>query len=318
VSAAHATPDHRGAITTDMPPAPLLPASDAARIAAVDRLSRWFPFAGIFAPAVLLLLLADAVAHGATSALGGPALQAGICVAVIALAFTARRRWPRIAGFFRYFTPLLLYGLFYTPMHALLASVRPRLIDTRLAAVDRALFGTDPIAWLAAHAHPLLVDVLILCYATYYVTMPALLLLLWWRHPEAVFRRVLSAMTIAWYGALVSYALFPALGPLRHFAGALPPPRGWLPSTGALLAFLRATLPAVVRDCVPSMHTAVTLLTLAYARRFSPRFFRVILLPSFGLIAATMVIQQHYVIDVLLGIPTAAVLYAVVERFRPE
>jgi membrane-associated phospholipid phosphatase len=59
------------------------------------------------------------------------------------------------------------------------------------------------------------------------------------------------------------------------------------------------------------------LLTLAYARRFQPMYFRIFLLPGIGIIIATMYIQAHYVIDVLLGVAVAAVLYGVMEKWGP-
>jgi hypothetical protein len=46
-------------------------------------------------------------------------------------------------------------------------------------------------------------------------------------------------------------------------------------------------------------------------------YFRIFLLPGIGIIIATMYTQAHYVIDVLLGVAVAAVLYAVMERWGP-
>jgi membrane-associated phospholipid phosphatase len=46
-------------------------------------------------------------------------------------------------------------------------------------------------------------------------------------------------------------------------------------------------------------------------------YFRIFLLPGIGIIIATMYIQAHYVIDVLLGVAVAAVLYGVMEKWGP-
>ena len=50
-----------------------------------------------------------------------------------------------------------------------------------------------------------------------------------------------------------------------------------------------------------------------HERRYPPAYFHVFLLPRFGIIIATMHTQALYVIDVLLGVAVAAVLYAVME-----
>jgi membrane-associated phospholipid phosphatase len=98
----------------------------------------------------------------------------------------------------------------------------------------------------------------------------------------------------------------------------LPSLHGRLPSTAWIQAFLNANLVPAVRDCVPSMHTAVTLLTLIFAWRFQRRYFWIILLPGIGIIIATMYTQAHYAIDVILGIIAAAVIYWLSGVVYPE
>ncbi|MFY0567434.1 phosphatase PAP2 family protein [Archangium lansingense] len=67
-------------------------------------------------------------------------------------------------------------------------------------------------------------------------------------------------------------------------------------------------LPTFARDCFPSGHTGTTLLVFVYAWRFSPRFFRVMVLPGLGLIAATLVGRFHYATDLLCSVPLVMVV----------
>jgi hypothetical protein len=299
---------------------PLAIASASANAPAAASLSplQWLSFATIFGPAVYALLIVYAILHGAVAAAFGPALYLALFTVVWSAAWALRRRVPRTAGFVRFMLPILMYGVFYVSVHTMLAATGHPLVDARLAAIDRALFGVDPIAWLGAHGHPPLTDLLYVCYVSYYLGMPVLLVLMWRGNAEKDFRMVLSAMVMGWYGVLMSYAVFPALGPERFFSGALPALRGWLPTTPAIQSLLHANLVPAVRDCVPSMHTAITLLTLVYAYRFQRRFFLAYVLPGIGVIVATMYIQQHYVIDVLLGVVAFGILYGLTSYFTPQ
>lgn len=295
------------------------PDSAIARSGNIRSLAAWPMFAALFSAGVVLALIADALFRGSTAAVG-PVLGYLLAAAAIWLgAYLLRKHLPAVASFIRFFLPLILYGAFYTHVHAMMTAAHPYIVDDALAAIDRSLFGTEPIAWLGTHGHPLLTDILYLCYFSYYLGMPILLLLMWRRNREEDFRAALSAMAIGWYGALISYALFPALGPQRFMPSELPVLTGWLPTTPWIQSFLAGNLASnLVRDCVPSMHTGVTLLTLTFAWRFQRNYFFILLLPALGLIAGTMYLQQHYVIDVLLGIAAFGVIYVTVVTLKPR
>lgn len=286
----------------------------------IHTLRQWSSFATVFAVLIILLLIVDALWHGSTAHMAGVAgLTAGFTL-VWYLAFHYRLRWPRTANFIRYLVPLMLYPAMYGMIHAMITAARPSdvyLIDHVLHDIDAAMFGVNPIAWLGEHQVPLLTDALHLAYFSYYFGMPVLMILMFVRSPLLDFRRALSAMVIGWYGALVTYTLFPALGPNRWMPDQLPVLHGWLPTTAWIQAFLAANLAPAVRDCIPSMHTGVTLLTLIYAWRYQRRFFWIFLLPGLGIITATMYIQAHYVIDVMLGVVAALTIYTLVERYKP-
>ena len=284
--------------------------------AAIMHPRRWLSFGAVFGPGIYLLLIAYALFNGSTGHLAGPIGYVALFGLLWYASYAVRRRYPRTASFVRFMLPIVLYGAFYGQVHAMIAALRPQLIDETLAAIDRRIFGIDPIAWLGHHGHPLITDVLFLSYFTYYLGMPVLLILMWKNSPEHAFRTVLASLVICWYGALITYGMFPALGPNRFMPGSLPQLHGWLPTTEWIQTFLRMNLPNTVRDSIPSLHTAVTLLALTFAYQYQRRFFKLYLPPGIGLILATMYTQQHYVIDVFLGVITFALIYLLVTKLK--
>jgi hypothetical protein len=284
-------------------------------------LRRWATFHTLFPLGVILLLAVDALAHGSTTHVAEVLVITAAFAAIWFAGFAVRRRYPGTANFTRYLLPLILYPVIYGLIHAMVTAARPSenfLIDDILHRIDLALFDTDPIVWLGTHGHPLLTDLLHLTYFSYYFGMPVLMILMFRSNRRGDFHRALAAMIMGWYGALITYALFPALGPIRWMSEQLPPLSGVLPVTAWVQGFLAANLTPAVRDCVPSMHTGVTLLTLIFAFRFQRRYFWLFLAPGLGIITATMYIQAHYVIDVILGIGAAGVIYWLSGVVYPE
>ncbi len=281
-------------------------------------LRKWTTFSSLFALGIIFVIVSDSILHGAGNKAIPVLAFTGVAAAIWFLAYAVRRRFPKITSFIRYFLHLVLYGAFYSNVHAMMTAAHPAIVDATLVRIDLAMFGANPNAWLGNHGFPLLTDFLYLSYFSYYLGMPVLLILMWSRNAEKDFRVVLSAMTIGWYGALITYMLFPALGPQRFIPHELPALKGLLPTTALIQAFLAANVTPVVRDCVPSMHTCVTLLTLKFSYRYQRWYFRRYVTPGLGLVLATMYLQQHYVIDVMLGVVAFTFIYTFVHYFKPR
>jgi PAP2 superfamily protein len=277
-----------------------------------------FPLSSSIALSVLLFLSAIGLVLGEFQVILPLAIVLLGSIAVMLLALAFRKPLPTTSAFIIYFLPLIVYAVIYEPIHTLMAAINPTTVDAQLLRIDMWIFGTNPIVTLGSIAKPGLTDFTYLSYFSYYLGMPVLLILMFFRNPRSDFQKVLTAMTIAWYGALLTYLLFPALGPIRFIPDELPVLQGFLPTSAWIQSFLTANLTPVVRDCVPSMHTGVTLLTLYYAKRYQPKFFTLYLVPGLGLIFATMYLQQHYVIDVILGIIASFIIYVAVHYLYRE
>jgi len=67
--------------------------------------------------------------------------------------------------------------------------------------------------------------------------------------------------------------------------------------------------PSSSRAAFPSLHCAVTLMSLIYAFKFSRKLFYILLIPGISLVLATVYLRHHYVIDILGGFALAIVVY---------
>ncbi|MAT38604.1 MAG: hypothetical protein CL946_03255, partial [Ectothiorhodospiraceae bacterium] len=257
---------------------------------------RELPATHLLIPVITIsLLVLYAIVQGAAQMVPHVTVGFGMFAAVWLIAYRLQPNLGRSSTFILYFLPFIMYGALYDPIHQMMTAANPSLVDPALIKIDEAIFGVNPNIWLRSVAVEYLTDVMYLSYFSYYFGMPVLLILMFLRSPEARFRKVLTAMLLGWYGALLSYQLFPALGPERFMTDYLAPLTGRFPTTEWIQGFLKGNLASHVRDCVPSMHTGVTMLTLIYGFQYQRTFFLIYVVPGSLLILSTMYLQQHYV-----------------------
>jgi len=79
---------------------------------------------------------------------------------------------------------------------------------------------------------------------------------------------------------------------------------------------LISILPSQARDAFPSLHTAVTLLTLAFAFKYLRWLFWLLLPVCIGLLVATVYLRHHYVIDLIAGVFLALAAYLIIPRLE--
>lgn len=186
-------------------------------------------------------------------------------------------------------------------------SVHPVLLDRTLAAMDVRLFGQTP-SLLMAHLPGPVMDLLLVCYYSYFLWPVLLAGILWMRQDRVAIDEFSLAMTLTFVINFLCYALVPAVGPRYFMAGQF--------STHTLHGFVLTPYleslmrtPEFTRDCFPSGHTAGTLVVLTFAFRRCRGFAWVMLPVALGLITATLAGRFHYGIDLLCALPL--VLFAV-------
>lgn len=173
---------------------------------------------------------------------------------------------------------------------------RPWLRD-----LDRALLGTDAAVLLEPYvARPLTVAMAV-AYATYYLG-PVSVAAVWWaQRRRTAFRELMVAETGALFLGHLGYLFLPAMGPHVFFeSGAFHVPLDG-DFVGPLIRDRIAIHGHHARDAFPSLHTANAVTLLLVTWRHGRRAFAFWLLPMLGLVAATVYLRFHYVVDVAAG-----------------
>ena len=83
-------------------------------------------------------------------------------------------------GVVRDFFPFFVGLLFYETLHDLTPLIRHDVVDAQLIAADRAIFGVDVAWWMGRFATPLLTQVMVVCYLSYFFAPAILAALIYW------------------------------------------------------------------------------------------------------------------------------------------
>jgi len=187
--------------------------------------------------------------------------------------------------------------------------VLPYDIDARLIQIDLALFGHHPTVFLSGFMNPYLVDLLEMCYASFYFLPLVLGMMLYFKGKMREFETFALIICLGFYLSDLGNILFPARGPSQTLVAMHPVPLEgkWV---GDHIRMLLFALEPYRWDCFPSGHVAVTVLTLALAYRFERTVFWWMLPVGIGLVFSTVYLRYHYVIDLFAGALLAIILLA--------
>lgn len=263
----------------------------------------------------------------------------GLYAVVVAVQFRVRHDEARPARVIRKIgtttQALVLLGVIAVPFGAVidiainLASANSRpLMDAQLAAFDRAL-GFDWL-WFLTLTNSSAVVSSILVFA-YYSAMPAMLLVLGWLTVAQKFDRLFEYYAVIILAAAATTAVMsflPALGAYAYFN----PPREMfsnyplnagmshyqdllgLRSGEPYTLFLDRAKPLVT---FPSYHCALAIILMYSARGVRFLFVPILVLEAV-MIAATMTVGGHYLIDLIAGAAVACGSILVVRRIAYE
>lgn len=213
--------------------------------------------------------------------------------------FVRRQPWSaRVLDWF----PLPFVVVTYDMLHAVSPRTWTWTIDPALRDADRALLGTDAVELLRPVVQPWLTATLAACYASYYVVPLFAGIWLWSRRPRVAFRELMIAETGALFVGYLGYLFLPAQGPHVFLAGE---GLGGSLAGDFMTPFIHARAEAhhglFPRDAFPSLHTANAVSLLLTTWRHDRRSFAAVLVPMAGLLAATVYLRFHYVVDVAAG-----------------
>jgi membrane-associated phospholipid phosphatase len=210
---------------------------------------------------------------------------------------------PLRATFYRVGTLGSMIGTYLT-LRALLPALHPELLDARLLALDRALFGETPAVWLDAFANRYTVEWFAFFYYSYYFILGSHLIgTLLFDDGRRRYELLLGAALVAAVGH-AGYTFVPGVGPWAYaeltFQHQLEGGQWW----GRVLSAV--TSAGAQLDIFPSLHTGFSLLVGLHAlrwRRESPYRYTWLLtwFAVVNIIIATVFLRWHYAIDLLAG-----------------
>jgi membrane-associated phospholipid phosphatase len=211
--------------------------------------------------------------------------------------------------------PIIFY--IYMLSLELLPHVNPNDIDQVLIYIDRWLFGVDPTIWVFQFANPVLTEILQVSYWLFFLLIFINGIELHLKKQDNQFKRFAAMVMFAFYLTYILYMIFPAIGPrftLHDFASISTELPGLLfteilreqINAGAgLVGTIADPAAEVNRDCMPSGHTALTIINIYLAFHFRTRFRYPIAIIGICIIISTVYLRYHYVVDIIAGILTA-------------
>jgi membrane-associated phospholipid phosphatase len=233
-----------------------------------------------------------------------------LIIALIPASALLHRRFPRQwIQFLRdwYVMPLLI--ILYMENRRLVPLINPHDMDSLLISIDRFLFfGHDPTILLEGITSPFLSEILQASYATFYFLPASLCVILYLRGPRMDFHINASTILMGFYLSYIGYYFTPAIGPrftLDHL-------QTFSLSGVFLFDFIRdmlARAEGLMRDCCPSGHAMISLLTVGLARRYVRRFFPIACIWASLIVFSTVYLRYHYVIDLIAGLFLGLVVY---------
>jgi membrane-associated phospholipid phosphatase len=228
-----------------------------------------------------------------------------------------------LLDFLRHFYPVLLYTAFFVETGSLNRMFFKDYLDPVVALWEQHLFGCQPSVLFMEKLPWLIVSELFyICYFSYYVMIAGVGLALFLRNRRQFFHYV-SVVSFLFYVCYLIYIVLPVIGSRAFFRQV----EGYtLPAATQQLAVTDAYPQAVQAGiffhlmkwiyrvfeapgaAFPSSHVAVALCTVFFSFRYLRPIRYYHLAVAVLLCVSTVYCRYHYVVDVLAGLVTAAVL----------
>lgn len=208
--------------------------------------------------------------------------------------------------------PFLVCITIYANLHDTIHFVNPHDVQDWFLRFDIWLFGVEPTLWAQKFYRPWLTELFSFCYEFYLPLVVLLPATLYFQSRNKEARETLVGIVLCFYWGYFLYIAFPAV-----------PPRIWIADQfthnleGGFLAAAQRAMVSVTesssRAAFPSLHAAITLLSLTYSFKFVRKLFFFLLPVALGLLMATIYLRHHYVVDLMAGVPLAVLAY----KFSP-
>lgn len=205
---------------------------------------------------------------------------------------------------FRNSLPFLIAIMIYTNLHDTIHFVNPHDVQDWFLKADIWLFGVEPTLWAQKFYRPWLTDFLSFFYASYLPMTVLLPGILYAKKRDLQAREALLGIVLCFYAGYFLYIAFPAVPPRLYIADQFTErlEGGFLMSTQRAMVSITESSS---RAAFPSLHAAITLLTLIYSFRFIRKLFWFLLPQALLLLVATIYLRHHYIVDLFAGFALA-------------
>jgi membrane-associated phospholipid phosphatase len=230
-------------------------------------------------------------------------MNLGIMAVSVGLARLEASRPNRWTTFLHSWWPVVAVPLSFKEVAWVVPGVQPfadQAWDRRLQEWDEFLFG-DTSGFFRSIARAPIADLVTIGYWSYF---PLSLILggALYRPPDLrKFRESTTILLTGWFLSYLGYFLVPAVGPHVVVDGGRVPELDGVLWAGAFHRLLM-TLEGVIPDAFPSGHALIAMLVLILSWRLHRRVFWWLLPFALTLIAGTMYLRYHYVVDVLAAV----------------
>jgi len=219
----------------------------------------------------------------------------GVLAIFMRVAYGARN----IGSLFRDWLPFFGCILVYEFLHRFINIINPNDYHEVLINVDFFIFRAHPTVWLQEFIRPTLTNYLSTVYLSYFLFLPFLATMLYFKKKFFEFRALMLTAVVCLYTGYVGYILVPALPPFMTMSNLYTLNLNGTVAEGILFPFIDSA--SILRDCFPSLHSAVTAIVLVFAWRFERKLFWMMLPFGLSLFFSTVYLRQHYVIDLIAG-----------------
>lgn len=205
----------------------------------------------------------------------------------------------------RKYYPVLLFTFFYEQTQPLINAFSSGWLDAQVVEFEIAILGLQPSLLVENYYSPLLNEIIIGCYVSYYFWLPLGLVFLVIKNDEHAANRMLTSATIVFFVSYAMFYLYPLEGPRYHFAGAFDRDMVgyvFVPLVGQIMDSA-----AVHGGAMPSSHTAAALVVLVGLYRYSRRLGIMLSPVLIGLMIGCVWGRFHYVTDVAVGVAIALI-----------
>lgn len=182
--------------------------------------------------------------------------------------------------------------------------IQPEDADRLLIRWDQAIGGIELLQWTMTWSTPLTDEISKLVWASYFLLPLILGGTLYLARRDRDFEEVKLILVLGWILCYMLYFVFPAQGPLffENELGLAEPSAG-LTLAGPLQEMIDAGHGTMARDSFPSGHTMIAFLVLVLSLRHRLWKTSLLIVPlALGIIASTLTLRYHYVVDVVAGL----------------